>query len=140
MTRTTVTAGEERWARCSETEPRRTLATSLRRWDPTMSTVAFLACRHQRPSGKAVSDLSLAHDRRLNLLDVGEGVVHDRRGRSPIESERRNRPRRRLRRVLIGAHDKAECTSKCRLVSCELESPVPQSGPSTPTTTWNSTA
>jgi hypothetical protein len=69
-------------------------------------------------------------------LGVGEGVVHDGHGRNLIKLRRNNRPRRRRRGVLVGANDIEECTSKCRLVSCEIENRVPQSEPSTPWRTW----
>lgn len=74
-------------------------------------------------------DFTLAHDFGLNLFDVVEGFVHDGRSRSPIGLERNDRPRRRSRGVLVGAHDVEECTSNGRLVSGELESPSPAVGP-----------
>ena len=71
--------------------------------------------------GHPVPDITLAHDLRLDLLDVGQGLVHDGRSALLVWLQRDYRPGRDVRGHLVGAHNVENGASKRRLLSGKIE-------------------
>ena len=107
---------------CSDTDPRSRLAISPSTAGSDHQQVRSLADIDKHISGGPITNLTLAHELGLELLDLGQGLVHDGAGCQPgLGPTGHDRPGHHVGGLLVGAHDLEERTAQRRLVSSKPE-------------------